>query len=99
MRAIYESGYKHTNSFDLQTNISLQYNVPWVKGLSVKVRGAYDYTTSHNKNLNTPYSTYIHKMPTPRQQIGLGLKQTISWRHTANGINLGEGQYKVFTKW
>ncbi len=64
LAAIYESGYKHTNSFDLQTNISLQYNVPWVKGLSVKVTGAYDYTTSHNKNLNTPYSTYIHKMPT-----------------------------------
>ncbi|MCS2764073.1 hypothetical protein NXV13_30175 [Bacteroides ovatus] len=67
---------KHTNSFDLQTNISLQYNVPWVKGLSVKVTGAYDYTTSHNKNLNTPYSTYIHKCRL-RQQIGLGLKQTI----------------------
>ena len=50
LAAIYESGYKHTNSFDLQTNISLQYNVPWVKGLSVKVTGAYDYTTSHNKN-------------------------------------------------
>ena len=91
LAAIYESGYKHTNSFDLQTNISLQYNVPWVKGLSVKVTGAYDYTTSHNKNLNTPYSTYIHKMPT----------STADWtwskaddpRGTANGINLGEGQY------
>lgn len=51
LAAIYESGYKHTNSFDLQTNISLQYNVPWVKGLSVKVTGAYDYTTSHNKHI------------------------------------------------
>ena len=57
----------------------------------MKVTGAYDYTTSHNKNLNTPYSTYIHKMPT----------STADWtwskaddpRGTANGINLGEGQY------
>ena len=91
LAAIYESGYKHTNSFDLQTNLSLQYNLPWVKGLSVKVTGAYDYKTSHNKNLNTPYSTYINKMPT----------STTDWtwtkaddpRGTANGINLGEGQF------
>ncbi|MCS3345452.1 hypothetical protein NXX10_25265 [Bacteroides xylanisolvens] len=44
--------------------------------MSVKVTGAYDYTTTHNKNLNTPYSTYIHKMPTSTAG-GHGLKQTI----------------------
>ncbi|MCS2468193.1 hypothetical protein NXW47_25645 [Bacteroides thetaiotaomicron] len=57
-----------------------------------EVTGAYDYKTYHNKNLNTPYSTYINKMPT----------YTTDWTWTkadgiiigtANGINLGEGQF------
>lgn len=53
--AIYESGYQKTNSFDLRSNISLQFDFPWVKGLSAKVTGAYDYANSRNKNLSTPF--------------------------------------------
>ena len=55
LAAIYESGFKKTNSLDLRSNISLQFDVPWVKGLSAKVTGAYDYANSRNKNLDTPF--------------------------------------------
>ena len=55
LAAIYESGYKKTNSLDLRSNISLQFDVPWVKGLSAKVTGAYDYANSRNKNLDVPF--------------------------------------------
>lgn len=53
--AIYDSGYKKTNSVDISANMSLQFDVPWVKGLSAKVSGAYDWSNSYNKNLSTPY--------------------------------------------
>lgn len=55
LAAIYESGYKKTNSLDLRSNISLQFDAPWVKGLSAKITGAYDYANSRNKNLDTPF--------------------------------------------
>lgn len=53
--AIYESGFKKTNSLDLRSNISLQFDFPWVKGLSAKATGAYDFANSRNKNLDTPF--------------------------------------------
>ena len=53
--AIHESGFKKTNSMRVRTNLSLQFDVPWVKGLSAKLTGAYDYTNSENKNLDTPF--------------------------------------------
>ncbi|MCS2687432.1 hypothetical protein NXV15_24150 [Bacteroides thetaiotaomicron] len=68
------------------------YHLPWVKGLSVKGYRSLMTTRPHIiRNLNTPYSTYINKMPT----------STTDWtwtkaddpRGTANGINLGEGQF------
>ncbi len=86
LAAIYESGYKKTRSNDLQTNISLSYNVPWIKGLSVKANGSYSYGTSHNKNLNTPYSTMV-------RNSSMDWVQASDPRGVDLGINLGEGQY------
>ena len=34
---------------------SLQFDFPWVKGLSAKATGAYDFANSRNKNLDTPF--------------------------------------------
>ena len=85
LAAIYNSGYKNTRSLDLQTNFSLSYNVPWVKGLTLKVAGSYNYGTSHNKNLNTPYSVMTRSSD---------MKWTVSAdpRGTTLGINTGDGQ-------
>lgn len=55
LAAIYESGYKKTNSIEVRTNVSLQFDAPWVKGLSAKISGAYDYSNSRNKNVDTPF--------------------------------------------
>ncbi len=55
LAAIYESGYKKTNGLELRSNIALQFNVPWVKGLTARVSGAYDYSNSTNKNLDKPH--------------------------------------------
>ena len=90
LAAIYDSGYRKVKGFSLQTNVAIQYDIPWVKGLNLKVTGAYDYSTSHNKNLNTPYSVRVHSMPT--SSAGWTWSQQQDPRGTANGVNLGEGQ-------
>ncbi|MFR7498663.1 MAG: SusC/RagA family TonB-linked outer membrane protein [Bacteroides stercoris] len=86
MAAIYESGYKKTRSFEGNVNLELTYNVPWVKGLALKANGSYNYSTSHNKNLNTLYSVMGYNNGT--------WSQYEDPRGTANGTELGEGQTK-----
>lgn len=88
--AIYESGYKITRSTEVDTNISLQYNVPWVKGLSLKVNGSYDYYTSYNKNLATPYYTNMVTIPTVNTSQ-LTYLETLDPRGYSSS-QLGEGQ-------
>jgi len=63
LAAINESGTYKTNSMDLQSNVSLQYNAPWLKGLSFKATGSYDFETSRNKNLSTPYYVSMARIP------------------------------------
>ncbi|GAB3417382.1 TonB-dependent receptor [Niabella aquatica] len=63
LAAIYESGYKKTNGIDLQTNLGLTYQVPWVPGLKLKAYGSYDAWTSRNKNLDTYY--YVNAVSLP----------------------------------
>ena len=83
LAAIYESGYKKTRAMDVSANVMLAYDVPWVEGLQLKASGSFDYGTSYNKNLNTPYYLMSYnagswnKMADPR---GVG-----------NGVELGEG--------
>ncbi len=90
LAAIYESGYQETRTTAIETNVSLQYDVPWVKGLSLKVNGSYDYTTSHSKNLSTPYYTQMATMPTTNVEQ-LSYQNTLDPR--GNSTNqLGEGQ-------
>ncbi len=89
--AINESGYKKTNSVDLQTNLSLQYNLPWVKGLSLKATGSYDYSTSHNKNLDTYYSVNSVRLTDATNKLGFN-KMLDPRGRSFNA--LGEGQYQ-----
>ena len=83
LAAIYESGYKKTRGMDISANVSLSYDVPWVKGLQFKVSGAFDYGTSMNKNLNTPYELMEYNE-------GAWL-QVADPRGVGSGVNLGEG--------
>lgn len=62
LAAIYQSGYKKTRSMQLNSNITIEYEAPWLPGLKLKATGAYDYLSSMNKNLDTPYQTYSMSM-------------------------------------
>ncbi|GAO44072.1 putative TonB-dependent receptor [Flavihumibacter petaseus NBRC 106054] len=63
LAAIYESGYKKTSGVDIQTNIGLTYNLPWVPGMKLRAYGAYDAWTSRNKNLDEFYYTNAVRLP------------------------------------
>ena len=83
LAAIYESGYKKTRGMSISANTSLQYELPWVKGLVLKVSGVFDYGTSYNKNLNTPYELMAYSAGT--------WSKTSDPRGNGSGVNLGEG--------
>ena len=88
LAAIYESGFKKTRSADVQVNASLIWNVPFVKGLSFKVSGAYDYAFSYNKNLSTPYTM----MQRIRGDEGWVWQLRSDNPHISDNVNnLGEG--------
>lgn len=89
LAAIYQSGSKDNRNVSLSANTSLSYNVPWIKGLVLKVSGAFDWGSSYSKNLSTPYAL----MQMRKNDLGNWI-----WNERAdnphvsdNVINLGEG--------
>ena len=83
LAAIYESGYKKTRGMDVSANMSLAYDMPYLKGLQFKVSGAFDYGASMNKNLNTPYDIMGYSEGV--------WKEYADPRGKGNGVSLGEG--------
>ena len=63
LAAIYESGYARTRNTTIQTNFSLNYDAPWMKGLSMKFMGAYDKFFQFNKSLTIPFKTMMGALP------------------------------------
>ena len=91
LAALYQSGNKQTRSFNGTLTGSLTWEIPWVKGLEAKVSGSYDYLSSYNKNLDTPYYVVVRR----RGEDG-------TWGWTApmvdvngasDGNKVGEGSY------
>lgn len=58
------TGYNRSRGDFIQTNISLDYDVPFVKGLSLKFLTAYDIGNTATKAFNTPYYTQVASSPT-----------------------------------
>ena len=86
LAAIYESGYKKTRGTELNTNVSISYDAPWLKGLTLKAAGSYDYLSSRNKNLNTAYQTYTRDLNTATFVLNQDPE-------SVNKNQLGEGSY------
>ncbi len=58
------TGYNNSKVNVIQTNLSLNYNVPFVKGLSAKFMNAYDVSYQMTKSFSTPYYTNVATVPT-----------------------------------
>lgn len=63
MAAIHESGYTNSHRSYIQTNFSLNYDAPWLPGLSFKVMGAYDLTYNFSKSLSIPFKAMVMNLP------------------------------------
>lgn len=61
--SIYDSGYNKKNYSYIQSNFSLTYDAPWLKGLSIKFQGAYDMVHMMSKMLSKPYEVMLMNMP------------------------------------
>ena len=80
-----ETGNQRTRYLYLQTNFSLRYDVPFVKGLSLKEMVSYDTGFQAVKQLATPYYTAVLTLPT----IGttdLGYVRSTDARGTSTSI-------------
>lgn len=91
LAAINESGYRRTHAFEINSNATLQYDAPWLKGLTAKVTGAYDYLSSQSKNVYTPYQTYVMSM----NSDNFGTYSLVDDPNygIANQVNVADGSY------
>ena len=94
LAALYESGNKQTRSFDASANFSLTWNVPWVKGLYLRASGSYDYATSHNKNLDTPYQVKWSSRNADTGEWGWNMGTDPA--NQSDGVKIGEGQTNYY---
>ena len=85
MASINESGYSKSNYSYIQSNFSLKYDAPWLKGLSFKFQGAYDLTYNFSKILSNPYEVMIMNLPTEPATIYADGRRM--WRVLANVFN------------
>lgn len=58
-----ESGYSKSKYAYIQSNFSLKYDFPWIKGLSAKFQGAYDITFLFSKALSIPFEVMMVNLP------------------------------------
>lgn len=89
LAALYLSGNNHTKSLTATANVSLAWDIPWVKGLQVKVSGSYDNSNSYSKNVATPYYVVTHDRAADGTWSWSSPKVDVNG--TADGNKLGEG--------
>lgn len=58
-----ETGYYKSRANVLQTNIALNYKMPFLEGLSARFVVSYDYTDTMSKQFSTPYYTNVATLP------------------------------------
>ncbi|MDR0333247.1 MAG: TonB-dependent receptor [Dysgonamonadaceae bacterium] len=58
------TGYHRSRTNVVQTNFSLNYDVPFIEGLSAKFLLAYDFSDLMSKQFSTPYQTMVANVPT-----------------------------------
>ncbi len=82
------TGYYRSRANIVQTNLSLNYNMPFLKGLSAKFTLAYDYSDSMSKQFSTPYETYVATAPA---NTGADITYTKAYDARGNKASLTEG--------
>lgn len=87
--AIYESGYSRPRNTTIQTNFSLNYDAPWMEGLSLKFMGAYDRFFQFNKTLMIPFQTMIGALPSAATET----ISYVSFKNNSGNTSLSESAH------
>lgn len=82
------SGTNKSQTVAIQTNAALKWELPWVKGLSLGLKGSYDRSGTSAKNLSTAYFLNAADMPNSTTSQ-IGYKKASDPR---NGANLATGK-------
>ncbi len=83
------SGNNKSVTSAIQTNITLRWDIPWVKGLNFNFTGGYDRSATVSKNFSTPYKVLLETIPSSTtSEITFGL--TTDARNQVDR-SLGEG--------
>lgn len=90
------TGYSNVKTNVIQTNMALNYNVPMVKGLSVKFMTGYDVSYQTSKSFSTPYYTYVATAPTTTTG-DIGYAYTYDARGTNTSLVEGLSHYSHLT--
>ena len=95
LAALYQSGTKNHRSVQGTFNASLTWEIPWVKGLQAKVSGSYDYLSSYDKNVDTPYYVVVRR----RNDDGTWgwTDPMVDVNGASDGNKVGEGSYYTQT--
>lgn len=98
LNAIYNNGYnKRSNSY-VATNMSLQYDAPFLKGLSFKVTGAYDAAFYFSKLMNNPnYFAQLKNFRADYFSVPEQLEYVLARSNTAGNLTLTENAQRTST--
>lgn len=90
------TGYNTSKTNILQTNFALNYDAPFLKGLSFKFLTAYDISYQTSKGFSTPYYTWVATAPTS-QSGDISYVRTYDARGTNTSLTEGLGHYSHLT--
>jgi TonB-linked SusC/RagA family outer membrane protein len=90
------TGYSNVKTNIIQTNLALNYNVPQVKGLSLKFLTAYDISYQTSKSFSTPYYTNVATAPTSTTG-DINYAYTYDARGTSTSLVEGLSHYENLT--
>jgi TonB-linked SusC/RagA family outer membrane protein len=90
------TGYSNVKTNIIQTNLALNYNVPFVKGLSLKFLTAYDISYQTSKSFSTPYYTNVATAPTSTTG-DINYAYTYDARGTSTSLVEGLSHYENLT--
>lgn len=94
LASIKESGYSRSNNSYVQSNFSLKYDAPWLKGLSFKFQGAYDVVFNFGKVLSNPYQVMQVNLPNAETST---LTYYKAYDAVGNSIGLSESASRGYT--
>jgi TonB-linked SusC/RagA family outer membrane protein len=82
-----KAGYQKKNQRLAQTNLALEWEVPWVKGLKARGMYSYDYKEDVSKDFTKGIKLYDYNVETEEYTASMGFSPTRLKRHYSGYIN------------